>query len=216
MPANTNDSPDPVVASPNAPATDVGATRAFFGPRAAGWETRFPDDGPSYAQAVAELAPPMGGTVLDAACGTGRALPALRAAVGQTGVVLGLDLTAEMLAEAVHCGRRSYAHLILGDVMKLPLTSGSLDAVFAAGLVSHLPDAAAGLRELARVCRPGGRLALFHPLGRAALARRHGRDPNADDVRSPPQITALLAQTGWRCESIDDVADRYLVLATRC
>ena len=64
----------------------IAATRAFFGPRAADWEDRFPDDDPLYAQAVAELAPPQGGVALDAACGTGRALPALRDG-GRTGSV---------------------------------------------------------------------------------------------------------------------------------
>jgi SAM-dependent methyltransferase len=88
------------------PGTDITGTRAFFGPRAAGWETRFPDDGPGYARAVAELAPSPGGAVLDVACGTGRALPALRAAVGPGGTVLGLDLTVEMLAEAGAAGQR--------------------------------------------------------------------------------------------------------------
>ena len=47
---------------------EIASTRAFFAPRAAGWEDRFPDDGPSYEQAVAELEPPAGGAVLDAAC----------------------------------------------------------------------------------------------------------------------------------------------------
>jgi len=40
--------------------TRVAETRAFFGPRAADWEDRFPDDDPLYAQAVAELAAPTG------------------------------------------------------------------------------------------------------------------------------------------------------------
>ncbi len=40
-------------------------TQAFFAARAATWDARFPDDGPAYERAAAELAPPHGGTVLD-------------------------------------------------------------------------------------------------------------------------------------------------------
>jgi SAM-dependent methyltransferase len=194
---------------------DRAHTRGFFGPRAAGWEARFPDDGPAYARAVAELDPPPGGAVLDAACGTGRALPALRAAVGPAGRVVAVDLTPEMLAEARRLGRDRAAALVEADVLALPLATGSLDAVLAAGLLSHLPDPAAGLAELARVCRPGGRLALFHPIGRAALARRHGRERGPDDVRAEPAVRRLLAAAGWRCTAVDDAPDRWLVLAER-
>lgn len=108
---------------------DLAATRAFFGPRAAGWEGRFPDDGPAYATAVAELKPPRGGVALDAACGTGRALSFLRRAVGPRGTVVGLDVTLEMLAEAVRRGRSSEASLVLGDVGRLPLADASVDAI---------------------------------------------------------------------------------------
>ncbi|MEU1945504.1 hypothetical protein ABZ554_24530, partial [Streptomyces sp. NPDC020125] len=51
------------------------AVRDFFTPRAADWDSRFPDDGPAYAAAVADLEPRTGDAVLDAGCGTGRALP---------------------------------------------------------------------------------------------------------------------------------------------
>jgi SAM-dependent methyltransferase len=149
------------------------ATQAFFGPRAAGWEQRFPDDAPRYARAVAELAPISGGAVLDAACGTGRAIPPLRAAVGSAGTVIAIDLTPEMLTEAVRHGRERDAHLVLADVARLPLADGSLDAVFAAGLIPHLSDPVSGLRELARVCRQGARLALFHPIGRHQIRAAH-------------------------------------------
>jgi SAM-dependent methyltransferase len=193
----------------------IAATRLFFSQRAAGWEDRFPDDDLSFGQAVAELAPAPGGVVIDVACGTGRAIPWLRAAVGEAGKVLAIDVTAEMLAEALRRGRASMALLVLADAVRLPFAAGSVDAVFAAGLLPHLPDPVDGLRELARVCRPGARLALFHPVGRAALARRRGHELDPDDIRSPGRIREALAAAGWACEQLDDAEHRYLALAER-
>ncbi len=200
---------------PHQPSDESARVREFFAVRAAGWDARFPDDGPAYAMAVDELGLHEGDTVLDAGCGTGRALPALRAAVGRTGTVLAADLTPEMLAAAVEAGRRNLGQLLVADVGRLPLSDGCLDAVFAAGLISHLPAAGPGLSELARVVRPHGRLALFHPVGRAALAARKGRTLTADDVRALPNLRSLLAAAGWELTSYADEDDRYLALATR-
>jgi SAM-dependent methyltransferase len=194
---------------------DLAATRAFFAPRAAGWEEKFPDDGPAFEAAVDALDPPAGGVALDAACGTGRALPVLRRAVGPAGTVIGLDITPEMLTEAGRLGRRPAASLVLGDVFRLPLPDGCVDSIMGAGLLPHLGDVTAGLGELARVTRPSGRLALFHPIGRAALAARHGGRPDPDDVRAEPRIRTLLSETGWNAELVDDGADRYLVIGSR-
>ncbi|MFB7408409.1 class I SAM-dependent methyltransferase [Streptomyces sp. NPDC056202] len=192
--------------------------REFFGSRAADWDTRFPDDGPAYAAAVQELGLRPGDAVLDAGCGTGRALTPLRAAVGPSGTVLGADLTPEMLERAVAAGRggtAGTATLLLTDVGHLPVRDGALDAVFGAGLVSHLAEPVAGLRELARVVRPGGRLALFHPIGRAALAARHGRQITPDDLRAEPRLRPVLAEAGWRLVSYVDENARYLAMAER-
>ncbi|MFI8848966.1 methyltransferase domain-containing protein [Streptomyces sp. 891-h] len=197
-------------------AADRAAVRSFFGERAARWDTRFPDDGPAFAAAVDDIGLRPGDAVLDAGCGTGRALPALRAAVGPGGTVLGADLTPAMLEEATRAGRRDAADaLLLADVSQLPLRDGSLDAVFGAGLISHLPGPESGLRELARVVRPGGSLALFHPVGRAALAARQGKQITSDDIRAEPRLRALLAATGWRLLSYVDEDERYLALAER-
>ncbi|MBD0421316.1 methyltransferase domain-containing protein [Streptomyces sp. TRM S81-3] len=187
----------------------------FFTARAADWDSRFPDDAPAYAAAVAELGLRPGDRVLDAGCGTGRALPPLRAAVGPSGVVVGADLTPAMLQAAVRAGRDRDGRLLLADVTALPLRSRSLDAVFAAGLVAHLPDPAGNLRELARVVRPGGVLALFHPIGRAALAARQGRRITPDDLRAEPNLRPLLAGSGWRMTSYVDEDARFLALAVR-
>jgi SAM-dependent methyltransferase len=187
----------------------------FFGARAAGWDSRFPDDGPAYASAVAVLGLREGDRVLDAGCGTGRALTPLRAAVGPSGVVVGVDLTPDMLQAAVRAGRDRDGRLLLADVTALPLRSQSLDAVFGAGLISHLPHPAENLRELARVVRPGGTLALFHPIGRAALAARQGRQITPDDLRAETNLRPLLAGSGWGLTSYVDQDDRFLALAVR-
>jgi SAM-dependent methyltransferase len=194
---------------------DIARTCAFFSDRAAAWEDRFPDDGPAYAQAVGELAPSAGGTVLDAGCGTGRALPSLRDHAGGSATVIAVDITVEMLAEAIRRGRGTLAALVIADVTRLPLATATVDAVFAAGLLPHLPDPVAGLAELARVVRPGGRLALFHPVGRAGQAERRGSQLRPDDIRAESNIRPALARTGWHCESVDDAAERYLTLAVR-
>ncbi|WP_016905717.1 class I SAM-dependent methyltransferase [Streptomyces xiaopingdaonensis] len=192
---------------------DRESVRAFFAERAARWEARFPDDGPAYAAAVAELALATGDSALDAGCGTGRALPPLRAAVGPEGTVVGVDLTPEMLTVA--SDRAAHGALLEADVSRLPLRDGTFDAVLAAGLLSHLHSPADDLRELARVARPGGRLALFHPVGRAALAARKGHRLDGDDLRAEHRLRPLLAAAGWRLRSYTDEDDRYLALAVR-
>jgi SAM-dependent methyltransferase len=188
-------------------------TRAFFGARAAGWDARFPDDDEAYAQAAAGLAPRPGGTVVDLGCGTGRALPHLRVSVGSDGRVLGVDATDEMLHTARDRAGRACAHLVLADATALPFPSGSVDAFFAAGLLTHVPDPAGLLQSLARLGRPGCRLALFHPIGRAALARRHGRTLRPDELLDPSVLPMVLSAAGWTLEHIDDSDDRYLALA---
>jgi len=91
--------------------------------------------------------------VLDACCGTGDlALAAER--VG--GRVTGLDFSERMLERA----RRKSASVrwVRGDVLALPFPDGSFDAVTVGFGIRNVEDLEAGLREIARVLRPGGRL----------------------------------------------------------
>jgi SAM-dependent methyltransferase len=190
-------------------------TRAFFACRAADWDTKFGDDMPAYAVAVAEAGIPDGGTVIDVGCGTGRAIPALREAIGPAGSVFAIDLTPEMLEQARPRCTAARIALVLADARRLPLADRAADAVFATGLVSHLPDPAAGFAELARVTRTGGRLVLFHPSGRAALAARHGRTLQPDEPLAAGPLRAATSAAGWELTAYDDAAGRFFALAVR-
>jgi SAM-dependent methyltransferase len=190
-------------------------TRAFFACRAATWDTKFGDDLPAYRSAVAEAGIRAGGTAIDVGCGTGRALPPLRAAVGPGGAVFAVDLTPEMLHAAGPAALAARAARLVADARALPFPGQSADAVFAAGLVNHLPDPVAGLRELARVTRPGGLLVLFHPTGRAALAARHGQTVSADEPLAEGPLRRAAAASGWQLIGYDDAAQRFFALARR-
>jgi ubiquinone/menaquinone biosynthesis C-methylase UbiE len=189
-------------------------TQAFFASRAASWDTRFGDDMPAYAAAVARAGIPCGGVVVDVGCGTGRALPALRQAVGPDGAVIAADLTPEMLDAARPKARVAHAALVIADARRLPFAEASADAIFAAGLVNHLPDPEAGLGELARVTGNGGLLVLFHPSGRAALAG-HGRTVAEDEPLSAGPLSRSTLATGWRLTTYDDAPDHFFALAVR-
>ncbi len=194
---------------------DLAGVRAFFGPHAVDWERRTEKDIEQIARAVRETGLEPGTTALDLGCGTGRASSFLRRAVGTQGQVIALDATPEMLVVARDVGRGSEAHLVVADVHALPIASGTVDALHAGGIVPHLAEPERALRDWARVARLGARLAVFHAIGRVALAAIHRRTPSDDDVIAPQRLRELLACTGWRVESIDDAPERYLALARR-
>jgi demethylmenaquinone methyltransferase/2-methoxy-6-polyprenyl-1,4-benzoquinol methylase len=104
------------------------------------------------AQAVVQP----GARVLDACCGTGDlALAAER----EGGVVTGLDFSGRMLDRARRKSRS--VTWVQGDVLALPFPDGSFDAVTVGFGVRNVDGIEAGLAELRRVLRPGGRLAIL-------------------------------------------------------
>jgi demethylmenaquinone methyltransferase/2-methoxy-6-polyprenyl-1,4-benzoquinol methylase len=95
-------------------------------------------------------------TVLDVATGTGAVARELLARTGCT--VVGLDQSPEMLAQA----RRRLppgVNLVEGSADALPFSDASFDALTFTYLLRYVPDPATTLRELARVVKPGGRIA---------------------------------------------------------
>ena len=102
--------------------------------------------------------------VLDVATGTGDlAIDIARMTPGAT--VVGLDPSTEMLAIAqtklAKRGLDQRVSLVVGDAQALPYQDCEMDAATIAFGIRNVPDRLAGLRELARVVRPGGRVAVL-------------------------------------------------------
>ena len=98
-----------------------------------------------------------GDRVLDACCGTGDLAVAARKAGAAS--VVGVDFSERMLERARR--KAPEVELIQGDVLALPFEDASFDSAVVGFGVRNVEDLEAGLRELRRVLRPGGRLGIL-------------------------------------------------------
>jgi demethylmenaquinone methyltransferase/2-methoxy-6-polyprenyl-1,4-benzoquinol methylase len=170
--------------------------------------------------AVRALDPAPGALIADVAAGTGKLGVQLAAAGAR---VIALDLSFEMLRVGAR-GATGGSQILWckADALRLPLADASCDGATIAFGLRNLPDTEAGLAELARVVRPGGRLVVLEfsrPVWapfRAVYSRAllHGVPAVArlvsSDARSyrylgesilawpdQPALARVIAATGW-------------------
>jgi demethylmenaquinone methyltransferase/2-methoxy-6-polyprenyl-1,4-benzoquinol methylase len=184
---------------------------------------------PRWRRALVDaVAPAAGDRVLDVATGTGMVAGLLRSRSDCR--VVGLDQSDEMLARA----RERFAgddavELVLGEAERLPFGDGEFDALTFTYLLRYVDDPPAALRELARVVKPGGRIAslefgvppapwarglwqLYTRLGLPVIGRLVSRDWHRVGGFLGPSITGFYADQPlerivehWRRAGIENV-----------
>jgi ubiquinone/menaquinone biosynthesis C-methylase UbiE len=105
---------------------------------------------------IAQVSP--GDRVLDVACGTGVLARAAAERVGDAGLVVGIDINPAMLEVARDV--RPDIEWRDGDAVELPVDDGSFDAVLCQSALFFFPDPAAAIREMSRVAKAGGAVAV--------------------------------------------------------
>jgi ubiquinone/menaquinone biosynthesis C-methylase UbiE len=177
------------------------------------------DDGPlafwdRYGRGTIErLALAPGAMVLDVGCGSGAsAIPAAKA-VGPHGHVIGIDLADRLLAIArakAISQKLKNIKFRQGDMEKLEFSDASFDAVVCVFAIFFLPDMVKQVRELWRLIRPGGRLAIttwgprmFEPGSAAwwAAVKQFRPDLHSafnpwERITTPEALRQLLADAG--------------------
>jgi ubiquinone/menaquinone biosynthesis C-methylase UbiE len=166
------------------------------------------------ADRLVEMAAPRANDrAIDVACGPGtfalRFAPRVRAQVG-------FDLTPALVEQArkaaAQAGIRNL-FFALGDAAALPFAAGAFDIVSCGYSLHHMPDAAAAIREFARVAMAGGRVAVadifIPPPGRAEAhtAIERMRDSSHTRALGPEELPGLLEGAGLRVREVKQTTE---------
>ncbi len=165
-----------------------------------------------------------GETVLDLGSGAGFDVFLAAARVGPTGRVIGVDLTPEMVEQArTNAERSGYANVEfrLGDIEELPVDDASVDVVISNCVLNLVPDKPKAFREIVRVLKPGGRVAISDivldgPLPESLRASEDAYCSCVSGAISRAQYLSELEAAGLRDVEVASAVDASSLLAGDC
>lgn len=163
----------------------------------------FPDQRQAYAALLETLSPQPGERLLDMGCGAGNLARRLAEMVGESGEMVGADISRAMLEFAREGTNLPQLRFEQSDGLALPFPDDYFDGAVLARTLMHVQNPHGILVELRRVLRPGGRLAILEA-DWGTFAVDH----------SDRALTRRIID--WRCDAIDGENWMGRQLAGRC
>ena len=120
------------------------------------------------------------GTILDVGSGAGQIIRHLLETTPATTRIIGFDLSSEMLRRARERLKSSRPHFVAANLVQMPFRDESFDCITCGYVLEHLPDPTPGLREFARVLKPGGTVLL---------------------LATEDSLSGLLTSQTWKCRT---------------
>ncbi len=194
--------------------------REYFNNLASSWDELPPMEGAEekVRRFIGQCASRAPRRVLDVGCGTGLLLAEILRQWPEADCVVELDFALEMLRRnSLKFPDRRVARLC-ADAARLPLASGSFDVVLCFGILPHLPDQKAALRELIGALRPRGALAVGHLAGSRELNAFHStlEGPVAGDFLPPGEVLGrMLKEVGAARVEVEEDPGWYFVRAEK-
>jgi ubiquinone/menaquinone biosynthesis C-methylase UbiE len=188
-------------------------TKAYFNQQAHIWDKKIAEKDTAKLERIANcLTIRPGATILDVGTGTGVFLPYLLDKVGMCGRIIALDHAEKMLAKAKAKGFSGNIVYLCADVLAIPLTDETCDAVVCYSSLPHFPDKAQALREMKRLLKKGGGIFICHSSAREHINSIHRRIPTVQNDLLPDAIemTILLTNAGFTEIKVEDTAENYL------
>jgi SAM-dependent methyltransferase len=198
----------------------VSARRDHFTALAPRWESIRPSESAAAVvdQGLDRVEPLVGARVADVGCGTGVLLGPLLRRLGGGGRVDAVDFAPGMIDLARVRTPDPRVAWFCADIADQPLPAAAYDVVLCFDAFAHFPEPARALEIFARWLVPGGRLLVWHDIGRERLAEIHGHaGPPLEGDRLPPveTLARLARAAGLEVVSAAEDEDSYTLLARR-
>lgn len=192
--------------------------RTYFNEKAAIWDKEIAEKDPTKLESMAHrLNIKPNSTVLDIGTGTGVFVPFLLNKIGANGRLIAVDIAEEMLKLARAKNFPGNIEHLHADIVNLPITGETFDAVVCYSSFPHFHDKPKALVEIGRVLRKGGGLFICHTANRSTINAIHSEVPAVkhDLIPDAESMHQLLAMAGFSTITIEDRADSYLANATK-